>query len=776
MFTRVVRFLTGPPESKIDYTIKPPRVYEVDEEFTGFDTPPPERSEPEEPAGRPAENHGESEQNVWGDAAEHRQRDASIEQRIPEVEADAVRGAAESIAEAVPETIAVGAIESLAEGHTSDSALVPRQDAPEDVADTPTPVFQYRPLTSEQHFRVLTIAPSADMEAPIVCSLQEHDIGPEHRPSYTAISYLWGTDEPSYDIRIVDEGTADEGDDGDTAAERADDGVADDVAALDTTTVDGPASNNTEAEMRHDGTDTNSTPAADTYESIRRAKRASREMNFKVRSNLWNLLRHLRSPKLSGQFWIDALCIDQGSFTERNQQVRLMGEIYSRANRAVAWLESGDNESLRENVGRAFDFMSAVERIGGNDRVSTYCMRDVQEASSDRRIYGSKPWRLEWTDLSEFCNLAYWGRKWIIQEVILVPSLELQVGHKSISITAMQTFFGDFRGNPYRGKSLFDSPKNKSDDPVLTKEQEKVFDDRYWWWAARYGKDHDLSQTSSARIALHRLASREGVSAPQFLHQLLPRYQQNKCSVASDHVYALYNLVGEHRADLEVDYSRNAIDRFQHILTFAHTADGMPSADSVSFTALLMRLLRMGTDGMLTHTIWPAAYITATAFDLGEAQPAEETTASKELRENLDPLKLAPKFQLESADSKWTISSKLRRTGNVSREQSPSDFAHFNITNRNLYGMASNRVERRDRVWLFTGTPLVLIVRVQDETHVEVVGRAQLYTKETNHQKSPQYKLEEGILPWKMTEESARHLSIPMDALVMLAAWVGKLL
>jgi hypothetical protein len=36
--------------------------------------------------------------------------------------------------------------------------------------------------------------------------------------------------------------------------------------------------------------------------------------------------------------WIDAICIDQSSMDERNQQVELMGDVYSKARRVILWL------------------------------------------------------------------------------------------------------------------------------------------------------------------------------------------------------------------------------------------------------------------------------------------------------------------------------------------------------------------------------------------------------------------------------------------------------
>ena len=64
-----------------------------------------------------------------------------------------------------------------------------------------------------------------------------------------------------------------------------------------------------------------------------------------VTPNCHSALRHLRLQKRPRVLWVDAVCINQGetnkAIAERNVQVSLMGEIYSRASRTVCWLGEG---------------------------------------------------------------------------------------------------------------------------------------------------------------------------------------------------------------------------------------------------------------------------------------------------------------------------------------------------------------------------------------------------------------------------------------------------
>lgn len=59
---------------------------------------------------------------------------------------------------------------------------------------------------------------------------------------------------------------------------------------------------------------------------------------FLVTKNCLLALRYLRDPKETRFLWIDAICIDQMSDTERGHQVELMGEIYKFANNVIIWL------------------------------------------------------------------------------------------------------------------------------------------------------------------------------------------------------------------------------------------------------------------------------------------------------------------------------------------------------------------------------------------------------------------------------------------------------
>jgi hypothetical protein len=70
---------------------------------------------------------------------------------------------------------------------------------------------------------------------------------------------------------------------------------------------------------------------------------------FKTTASVYEMLLHIEHGIW---LWIDALCINQADFDERATQVKLMGSIYSMANRVVIWLGPASEDS-----GLAIDFI-----------------------------------------------------------------------------------------------------------------------------------------------------------------------------------------------------------------------------------------------------------------------------------------------------------------------------------------------------------------------------------------------------------------------------------
>jgi hypothetical protein len=68
---------------------------------------------------------------------------------------------------------------------------------------------------------------------------------------------------------------------------------------------------------------------------------------FPVTSNCYSALRHLHAKNGTFDIWVDAICINQEDQDEKKRQIKLMGEIYSKAAATYVWLGPGDAATER---------------------------------------------------------------------------------------------------------------------------------------------------------------------------------------------------------------------------------------------------------------------------------------------------------------------------------------------------------------------------------------------------------------------------------------------
>lgn len=143
--------------------------------------------------------------------------------------------------------------------------------------------YTYQPLAYDDSIRILILEPGERQE-PIQCSLVPVRLS--EKPEYDAISYVWGTDEPSQEIFI----------DGQKVMIRT-----------------------------------------NLHSALLRFRR-SPERNDSQEASGRNLQRRL---------WADALCINQADIPERNQQVQSMKLVFAQARSVLIWLrESVESDRL----------------------------------------------------------------------------------------------------------------------------------------------------------------------------------------------------------------------------------------------------------------------------------------------------------------------------------------------------------------------------------------------------------------------------------------------
>lgn len=130
----------------------------------------------------------------------------------------------------------------------------------------------------------------------------------------------------------------------------------------------------------------------------------------KITENLCLALQHLRLDDLPRTLWVDALCINQLDYNERNQQVAAMRYIYERATCVVIFLgEAWDGHEI------AIEFLQLVSQndFHYNPSLTPHItVRGLDTTTEKLR-----------DEIAHFFHLPWWDRIWVIQEYVLAKSV-----------------------------------------------------------------------------------------------------------------------------------------------------------------------------------------------------------------------------------------------------------------------------------------------------------------------------------------------------------------
>lgn len=145
---------------------------------------------------------------------------------------------------------------------------------------------------------------------------------------------------------------------------------------------------------------------------------------FSVRENLWHFLRYCVNGTIDINIiyiWVDQICIDQKSTSERNHQLGLMSRIYKEAVQVVSWL--GLTTPALEPGPVTYTLVDVV---------------DLESWPDDVVDFESYPHK------GLFSN-PYWKRLWVAQEVMLAKNWVVFDGrHKIDGADIINYGGGDF--------------------------------------------------------------------------------------------------------------------------------------------------------------------------------------------------------------------------------------------------------------------------------------------------------------------------------------------
>ena len=141
---------------------------------------------------------------------------------------------------------------------------------------------------------------------------------------------------------------------------------------------------------------------------------------IKITSSLASALRNLRSEHESVFLWIDQICIDQSNIREKEQQIPLMGLIYTHATNTVIWL--GDEDDSDPQL--AFDLLrkvhSRLQLFEGSLQPT-----DLERLFLPQLHSSAAP---EWLEVAKLFQRDWFFRLWVIQEAVLSRDLYIRCG------------------------------------------------------------------------------------------------------------------------------------------------------------------------------------------------------------------------------------------------------------------------------------------------------------------------------------------------------------
>lgn len=165
----------------------------------------------------------------------------------------------------------------------------------------------------------------------------------------------------------------------------------------------------------------------------------------------------------SGFLWIDAVCINQADLDERNSQVRIMPEIYSKASCVLVWL-GHDKDPESQIMLRYGTVKEIIRRV--NKRAKKLRKLERQWLVSLREFVLDDLYDWEMPDggilsiadvrLVLSCFLRSWfSRAWVIQELSLARKIRIFLGdeefewHEVLKFLCLLSHVGFFRSSSF---------------------------------------------------------------------------------------------------------------------------------------------------------------------------------------------------------------------------------------------------------------------------------------------------------------------------------------
>ncbi|KAL7941002.1 heterokaryon incompatibility domain-containing protein [Trichoderma barbatum] len=270
--------------------------------------------------------------------------------------------------------------------------------------------------------------------------------------------------------------------------------------------------------------------------------------DFFVRQNLFDFLVSTAARKECGLFFVDAVCINQLDYDERQAQVQAMAMIYSRATSVISWL--GILPQAHSEGCRILSQASEVSCTDWSER--------------------------EWRALKYLSYAQYWTRVWVVQEVLLSSDLVIWCG----PFTFVPTLLGRIPQSREYVETKFGADGRpsvlKSDATRLRCPSEAIL-------AHRMRLVPRMTKDTATEGCL--MGTLEGMTAAlckpamtfetyqsrvsDELHDIMRKFGRLECTDIRDRLYGFIGLLDEQsRRKIKPDYTRSVEHAFYQALKF----------------------------------------------------------------------------------------------------------------------------------------------------------------------------------------------------------------
>ncbi|KAI0160612.1 heterokaryon incompatibility protein-domain-containing protein [Xylariaceae sp. FL1272] len=173
-------------------------------------------------------------------------------------------------------------------------------------------------------------------------------------------------------------------------------------------------------------------------ESRKRVRCASTGCETQIQPRLESALRCLRPSSGIRVLWADALCINQADYAERSIQVQLMCDIFSQAVRTIIWFGNDPTGDGRRAIPVLQRIARDLDSLGPPEEFQVLRNREIEFERFDKWVKDVNLTRDDWAAVSRFFEFPWFGRAWVVQELILSKHPIIFVGDMTIDWEVMQ--------------------------------------------------------------------------------------------------------------------------------------------------------------------------------------------------------------------------------------------------------------------------------------------------------------------------------------------------